>query len=72
MLNLKKGLAVVLAAATAFTFAPVTSFAAVSATDDGITSKTGVDSIDFTDVKLAAGGSTEIFLKERKRIKEMG
>ena len=64
MLNLKKGLALVLAAATAFTFAPVTSFAAVTANDDGLTTTSGIDSLDSTSLTLKAGASQEIFLKE--------
>ena len=54
MLNLKKGLALVLAAATAFTFAPVSSFAAVTWNDDGLTKSDKIDSIDFTNFKLSS------------------
>jgi hypothetical protein len=53
MLNLKKGLALVLAAATAFTFAPVSTLSANAAAtwdDDGLTATTGkIDSIKTLD-----------------------
>ena len=48
MLNLKKGLALVLAAATAFTFAPVSAFATGSVTTDGLTTKEGIDSLGYS------------------------
>jgi len=59
MLNLKKGLALVLAAATAFTFAPVSSFAAVTWNDDGLTKSDKIDSIDFTNFKLSSTAGTD-------------
>ena len=53
MLNMKKGLALVLAAATAFTFAPVSTLSANAAAtwdDDGLTATTGkIDSIKTLD-----------------------
>ncbi len=72
MLNLKKGLAVALAAATVFTFAPVNSFAAATGTitSDGLTAKSGIDSIDYgainvtRSISAAATFSDVIHLKE--------
>ena len=58
MLNLKKGLALVLAAATAFTFAPVTSFAAAgSPASDGLTTTSGVDSIKIKSTNVQKGST---------------
>jgi len=62
MLNLKKGLALVLAAATAFTFAPVSTLSANAAAtwdDDGLTATTGkIDSIKTLDsFKLTTSGA---------------
>ena len=69
MLNLKKGLALVLAAATAFTFAPVstlTASAAATTSDDGYTKSTGIDSVDFTSFSLKNDSTDKktIILKE--------
>ena len=62
MLNMKKGLALVLAAATAFTFAPVSTLSANAAAtwdDDGLTATTGkIDSIKTLDsFKLTTSGA---------------
>lgn len=61
MLNMKKGLALVLAAATAFTFAPVSTLSASAAAtwdDDGLTATKGkIDSIASLDsFKLTTSG----------------
>ena len=62
MLNMKKGLALVLAAATAFTFAPVTGLTANAAAtwdDDGLTATKGkIDSIStLNSFKLTTSGA---------------
>ena len=70
MLNLKKGLALVLAAATVFTFAPLSSLTANAAnvTSDGLTTTTGIDSKP-ANVTVAADGtkpSSDVFLQEHE------
>ena len=73
MKNLKKALALVLAAATAFTFAPVSSSAAINSTDDGLTSKAGqIDSIDFSSFTLDLAGTKTVLLKEHNDKNEGG
>ena len=73
MKNLKKALALVLAAATAFTFAPVSSSAAINSTDDGLTSKAGqIDSIDFSSFTLDPAGTKTVLLKEHNDKNEGG
>ena len=73
MKNLKKALALVLAAATAFTFAPVSSSAAINSTDDGLTSKAGqIDSIDFSSFTLDPSGIKTVLLKEHNDKNEGG
>ncbi len=63
MLNMKKGLAIVLAAATALTFAPVSTLSANAAAgygnDDGYTYTAGIDSIENgqKSYSIAQGGS---------------
>ena len=56
MLNMKKGLAIVLAAATAITFAPVSTLTARAEAgfgkDDGYTTKSTIDSINFSSFDL--------------------
>ena len=67
MKNFKKALALVLAAATVFTFAPVSSFAAAGdITDDGLTTTKGIDSnpAGVTLQKSASSYSSAIWLKE--------
>ena len=67
MKNFKKALALVLAAATVFTFAPVSSFAAAGdITDDGLTTTKGIDSnpAGVTLSKSASSYSSAIWLKE--------
>ena len=67
MLNLKKGLALVLAAATVFTFAPLSSLTAYAANDaanDGLTATNGIDS-NPVDLSVKNGTySNAIWLKE--------
>lgn len=67
MKNFKKALALVLAAATVFTFAPVSSFAAAGdITDDGLTTTKGIDSnpAGVTLSKSTSSYSSVIWLKE--------
>ena len=67
MKNFKKALALVLAAATVFTFAPVSSFAAAGdITDDGLTTTKGIDSnpAGVTLSKSTSSYSSAIWLKE--------
>ena len=73
MLNLKKGLALVLAAATAFTFAPVTSFAADPVTSDSLTTTAGIDSTP-ANITLANGATTAnaVWLKEHNDKSQSG
>ena len=75
MLNLKKGLALVLAAATAFTFAPVASLPALAAdkvTTDGLTTGTGIDSkpanVTVAEATTASDGaaSDSVWLQEHE------
>ena len=67
MKNFKKTLALVLAAATVFTFAPVTGLAAAENTDDGLTATKGIDSnpAGVTLAKNASSISSKIWLKEK-------
>lgn len=67
MKNFKKALALVLAAATVFTFAPVTGLAAAENTDDGLTATKGIDSnpAGVTLAKNASSISSKIWLKEK-------
>ena len=69
MLNLKKGLALVLAAATAFTFAPLSSIpagAVTNVTDDGLTITKEIDSkpANVTVDKSGSNYSQTIWLQE--------
>ena len=63
MLNLKKGLALVLAAATAFTFAPVANLGSVNALAGDILEQ------DDTSISLIAGESKTFNVKELSKIK---
>ncbi len=63
MLNLKKGLALVLAAATAFTFAPVANLGSVNAQAGDILEQ------DDTSISLIAGESKTFNVKELSKIK---
>ena len=63
MLNLKKGLALVLAAATAFTFAPVANLGPVNALAGDILEQ------DDTSISLIAGESKTFNVKELSKIK---
>ena len=74
MLNMKKGLAIVLAAATALTFAPVANLgnpyvaqAATEATDDSYPTSTGIDSLgNLSSLSISKGKTRTLTLKEHK------
>lgn len=72
MLNLKKGLALVLAAATVFTFAPVNSFAAATGTitSDGLTAKSGIDSIDYGAINVTRSTNATATFSDVIHLKE--
>ena len=72
MLNLKKGLALVLAAATALTFAPLTSLNAKAdiVTTDGLTTTAGVDSIENSNTKHLSTGTSQYDTSAKVELKE--
>ena len=78
MLNVKKGLALVLAAATAFTFAPVNAFAAATAsktvkdaTTDDYKFTSHIDSVNFDSFGLSTSSNVAEYDTSAKKTKDL-
>ena len=73
MLNLKKGLALVLAAATVVSFAPISSLTALAAdevADDGLKTTAGIDSIKIKSTNVEKSNATAATFSDAFWLKE--